>query len=147
MSQEPAQHKHGTTPDSPLNAQSLGTEPRSARLTKSLIWPLLALHILTSVLGLVMIQSQDAAEYFTRMLPPGELAQLEPGMLDTMMTAAVSFFIAMSVLNIIVFVIIGLGVRANKNWARFVGLIWRSSSCCPPSTRCSLRPTTGIFQA
>lgn len=123
MTQNSPQHRSGTTSSSQRNVSSMSSEPRPARLTKSLIWPLLALHILTSVLGMVTMQAQDAAEYFAQLLPPAELAQLDPAMLETMLTATVAFFIGFSVLNIVVFVIIGLGLRANRNWARFVGLI------------------------
>lgn len=123
MTEEIPHNKYGTTPYSPTNTQSLGEEPRPARLTKMLIWPLLALHVLTSILGLMSLQSEGAAAYFEQSLPPDELAQLDPDMLDTMYSASIAFFIGFAVLNVILFVVVGLGLRANKNWARFVGLV------------------------
>lgn len=123
MTQETPHSKYGTTPYSPASAHSMGAEPRPARLTKTLIWPLLALHVVTSIIGLMSMQSQGAAAYFEQSLPPGELAQLDPAMLDTMYSASVAFFIGFAVLNVILFVVVGLGLRANKNWARFVGLV------------------------
>ena len=123
MTEEIPPNKYGTTPYSPTNAQNIGEEPHAVRLTKTLIWPLLALHVFSSIIGLVSIQSEGAAAYFEQNLPPGEIAQVTPDMLETMYTASLAFFIGFAVLNVILFFVVGLGLRANKNWARFVGLV------------------------
>ncbi len=123
MTEEIPQNKYGTTPYSATNAQGLGAEPRSVRLTKSLVWVLLVLHAISSLLGVLALQSQDPQTYFEQSLPASELEQMTPDMLETMFAASVAFFIGFAVLNVILFVIVGLGLRANRNWARITGLV------------------------
>ena len=98
-------------------------EPRAVRLTKALVWPLMVLHILSAVLGTISIQSMGPGAYFEQYLPPEEFEDLSPERLDAMFSAAQVWFIGFAVFNVVVFVIIGLGLRADQYWARFAGLV------------------------
>lgn len=118
----PAQ-RYGTEPYRPDTIETLGPEPRSSRLTKSLVWVLMGLHAVSSIIGLVALRGQDPAAYFEAYLPPAETAQMSPDMIATMFQTTVVFFIVFAVINLALFVIVGLGLRATKNWARFMGLI------------------------
>lgn len=120
---EASENKYGTTPYSPTARPDLGEEPRSSKLTKSLIWPLLLLNVLTSVLGIIHLQTVDTVQYYEQNLPPEQAQGLTPDMLDTMHTWTIISFIAFAALAVILFLIVGLGLRANKTWARFMGLI------------------------
>src|SRR5690625_1603541 len=123
MTQETPSNKYGTTPYSPTDAHSLGEEPRSVRLTKVLVWPLLVLHALSALFSIIAMQSMGPADYFRDYLPPQEFEQLSPDMLDTMFSAALISSIGFAAINVVLFVVVGLGLRANRNWARFLGLI------------------------
>lgn len=109
-----------TPPNEPT---SLGEAPRSVQLTKTLVWPLLGLHALSAVVSIMAMRSQGATEYFQHYLPPAEFETLTPDTLGTMFTAATVSFIVFALLNAALFVIVGLGLRANRNWARFLGLV------------------------
>lgn len=121
---ESPENKYGTTPYSPNHMHSLGEEPRSATLTKTLIWPLLVLNLITAIIGLLAFQAAGTAQYLEQNLPPGELESFTPDMLDGVTTALVVFFIVIAVINVALFVVVGLGLRANRNWARFLGLVF-----------------------
>lgn len=123
MSDSNPTNKYGTQPYIPNTQETLGSEPRSARLTKSLVWVLMALHAASSIIGVVALRGQDPAGYFELYLPPSEMAQMSPDMMATMFQTTVVFFIVLAVINLVLFVIVGLGLRATKNWARFMGLI------------------------
>ena len=122
MSETP-ENKYGTTPYSPTDMKNIGTEPRSARLTKSLVWVLMILHLLSAMIGLVAMQSQGATAYLEAYLPPNEFQEMTPDMLDTMFGVTMVMFVGFAVVNLVLFVIVGLGLRANRNWARFMGLV------------------------
>lgn len=121
---EASENKYGTTPYSPTQQANLGEEPRSSKLTKSLIWPLLALNVIISVLGIIHLQTVDTQEYYNQVLPPEQTQGMTPEMMDTMHTWTILSFIGFGALSVILFLIVGLGLRANKTWARFIGLIF-----------------------
>lgn len=114
---------YGTTPYTPQEYTNLGEEPRSAKLTKSLVWPLLVLNLLSSILGLMAMRAVGAAEYLRPSLPPEEFQNMDQAMLDTLFSATTVFAIIFAVISVVLFIIVGLGLRANKNWARFTGLV------------------------
>ena len=120
---ETPENKYGTTPYAPTDINNIGTEPRSARLTKSLVWVLLILHVLAGVIGIVAMQADGPEAYLEAYLPPNEFQAMTPEMLDTAFAATLVMSIVMMALNVVLFVIVGLGLRANRNWARFVGLV------------------------
>ena len=122
MSETP-ESKYGTTPYSPTDKKNIGTEPRSARLTKSLVWLLMILHILSSLVGLVEMQSQGARAYLEAYTPTNEFQEMTPDMLDTMFGVTVVMFVVFAAINVVLFVIVGLGLKVNRNWARFMGLV------------------------
>lgn len=101
----------------------LGTEPRSVRLTRTLVWPLLVLHAISAALSIIAMRSLGATAYFRQYLPTAEFQQLTPDRLDTTFTAATVSFIGFAVINAALFVIVGLGLRNYRNWARFLGLV------------------------
>lgn len=107
----------------PNEPSSLDVAPRSVQLTKSLVWPLLGLHALSAVISIIAMRSQGATEYFRNYLPPAEFEALTPDVLGTMFTAATASFIAFAAINAALFVVVGLGLRANRGWARFLGLV------------------------
>ena len=122
MTQTP-ENKYGTTPYSPADMSNIGEEPRSARLTKSLVWVLMILHVLSGVIGIVAMQSAGAQAYLEAYLPPNEFQTMSPEMLDTAFGAIVVMSIVIMGINVVLFLIVGLGLRANRNWARFMGLV------------------------
>lgn len=97
--------------------------PRSVRLTKSMVWALMILHIFSNIIGLLILRANEPAEYFQRHLPVEEFEQLTPELLDSMFSAAQASFTGFAVFNAVIFVVVGLGLRANKHWARFLGLV------------------------
>lgn len=107
----------------PNEPSSLDVAPRSVQLTKLLVWPLLGLHALSAVVSIMAMRSQGATEYFRHYLPPAEFEALTPDLLGTMFTAATASFIGFALINAALFVVVGLGLRANRNWARFLGLV------------------------
>lgn len=123
MTENNPANKYGTQPYRPDTFETLGPEPRSSRLTKSLVWVLLLLHAVSSIIGLAALRGQDPAAYFEAYLPASELTQMTPDMMATMFQTTVVFFIVFALFNLALFVIVGLGLRATKNWARFMGLI------------------------
>lgn len=122
MSQTP-ENKYGTTPYSPTDLSNIGTEPRSSRLTKSLVWVLMILHILSAVIGILAMRADGPEAYLEAYMPPNEFQTMTPDMLDTVFGAAIVMAIVMAAINVALFVIVGLGLRANRNWARFMGLV------------------------
>lgn len=122
MSEVPG-NKYGTTPYSPNTMPSLGEEPRSSRLTKSLIWPLLVLNVLTTVLGTIYLVTVDKQEYYAQSLPPEQFEQMTPEMLEAAHPWTIGSVVGLGALIVILFLIVGLGLRANKTWARFIGLV------------------------
>lgn len=121
---EAAENKYGTTPYSPTSRLNLGDEPRASKLTKTMIWPLLALNVLTSVLGLIHLQAVDLETYYAEVLPPEQTQEMSPDMLQSMHTWTIISFVGFAALSVILFLIVALGLRANKTWARFIGLIF-----------------------
>ncbi|MDN5731475.1 MAG: hypothetical protein L0K07_09565 [Yaniella sp.] len=121
---EASENKYGTTPYSATQRSNLGEEPRSSKLTKSLIWPLLALNVIITVLGLIHLQTVDTTEYYNEVLPPDQAQGLTPEMVDTMHTWTIISFIGFGALSVILFLIVGLGLRATKTWARFMGIVF-----------------------
>ena len=117
------ENKYGTTPYSPTDMTNIGNEPRSARLTKSLVWVLMILHVLAGVIGIVAMQTAGPAGYLEAYLPPNEYQAMTPQMLDTAFAATLVMAIVLLAINVVLFVIVGLGLRANRNWARFMGLV------------------------
>lgn len=120
---EASENKYGTTPYAATERPALGDEPRPSKLTKSLIWPLLALNVMISVLGIIQLQTVDTEEYYNRVLPPDQVQGLTPEMMDSMHTWTIISFIGFGALSVILFLIVGLGLRATKTWARFIGLV------------------------
>ena len=111
-------HKVGTmTQGHPISA-----EPRAVQLTKSLVWPLMVLHVISAILGLAIMRSAGPTVYFEQYLPPREFEQATPKLLDTMFSAAQAAFIGFAAINAILFAVVGLGLRANRHWSRFLGL-------------------------
>lgn len=123
MTSASPQHSGTTTTHTASAQQLIGNEPRAARLTKTLIWPLMALHLLSTLVGFISMKSQDASEYFAEVLPPGQSKSMTPELLETMFTASIVFFLTFGVINAVIFAVVGLGLRANRTWARFIGLI------------------------
>ncbi len=121
---EAANNRYGTNPYSPAQMPDLGDEPRSSKLTKTLIWPLLILSTLTTILSVVEMLTVDPEEYYSQVLPPEQLQDATPAMLDTMHTWSLISFIGFGLLMIILFVIVGIGLRATRPWARFTGLVF-----------------------
>lgn len=120
---EASGNKYGTTPYSPHGKSSLGEEPRSSRLTKSLIWPLLVLNVITTVLGTIYLATVDKQEYYSQTLPPEQFEQMSPEMLEAAHPWTIASVVGFGALVVILFLIVGLGLRANKTWARFIGLV------------------------
>ncbi len=120
---EASESKYGTTPYSATERPAIGDEPRPSKLTKSLIWPLLALNVMISVLGIIQLQTVDTEEYYNQVLPPDQVQGLTPDMMDSMHTWTMISFLGFGVLSVILFLIVGLGLRATKTWARFMGLV------------------------
>ena len=118
MSETPG-NKYGTTPYAATTMPDFGSEPRSSRLTKMLIWPLLALNLVSSIITLMI----DSEEFVADSLPPEQLEQLTPEVMDSMVTMFTVTNIVTAVITLVLFVIVGLGLRGNRMWARFVGLI------------------------
>lgn len=114
MTAETPPDNYGTTPYE---------EPRSVRLTKTLIWPLLILHVLSVVLSLIAVQSLGPEEYLRENLRASEFGQLTPDMLDATFTVSLVAFVGFALVNVALFVVVGLGLRANRHWARFLGLV------------------------
>jgi len=121
---EAPNNKYGTTPYSPTEISDLGDEPRSSKLTRTLIWPLLVLSALTSILSVVEMFTVAPEEYYSQILPPEQLQDATPAMLDTMHTWSLISYIGFGLLMVILFVIVGLGLRATRPWARFTGLVF-----------------------
>ena len=121
---EASENKYGTTPYSTIDRSDIGEEPRSSKLTKTLIWPLLGLNVLTTVLGFIHLQTVDTVEYYNQALPPEQMQGMTPEMLESMHTWTSMSFIGVGALSVILFVIVGLGLRATKTWARFLGLVF-----------------------
>lgn len=122
MSETP-ENKYGTSPYSPTDMTNIGEEPRSARRTKSLVWVLMGLHLLSTIIGVVAMQAQGPAAYLEASLPPGQYQELTPDMLDTMFGVTLIMFLVVAAINLALFLVVGLGLRANRNWARFMGLV------------------------
>src|SRR5699024_12404505 len=120
---ESPENKYGTSPYSPYHMHCLGEEPRSATLTKTLIWPLLVLNLITPIIGLLAFQAVGTAQYLEQNLPPGELESFTPDMLDGVTTALGGFFIVIAVINVARVVVVGVGLRANRTGARLLGRI------------------------
>src|SRR5699024_5671963 len=118
------ENKYRTTPYSPKHMHRLAEEPRSPTLTKPVIWPLLVLNLITALIGLLAFHPPATPQHLEQNLPPGELESFPPDMLGGVTTALVVFFIVIAVINVALFVVVGLGLRANRNWARFLGLIF-----------------------
>lgn len=120
---ETPENRYGTTPYSPTDMNNIGDEPRSSRLTKRLVWVLMILHVVTGVIGVVAMQAEGPEAYLEAYLPPNEFQNMTPEMLDTVFGATLVVAIVMLAINVVLFVIVGLGLRANRNWARFMGLV------------------------
>lgn len=116
-------NKYGTTPYSPETTSAHGNEPRSSKLTKSLVWPLLVLNVITSVLGIIHLRGVDQEQYYSQALPPEQAQDLTPETLEAMHLWTTVSFIGFAALAVILFLIVGLGLRATKTWARFMGLV------------------------
>lgn len=121
---EASENKYGTQPYSATAMPDVGDEPRSSKLTKSLIWPLLLLNVIISVLGTIYVATVDVEEYYAQSIPPEQLEQMTPEMLEAAHPWTIGSVVGFGVLTIILFLIVGLGLRANKTWGRFLGLIF-----------------------
>lgn len=122
MSETP-ENKYGTTPYSAMKLPDLGDEPRASKMTKMLVWPLMALHLISTVLLEIQMLQVDPETYYGQMLPPEQAEQLTPEALDTLATWSTVTNVATATITLVLFVIVGLGLRANRTWARFLGLV------------------------
>src|SRR5699024_12469666 len=111
---EASNNKYGTAPYSPTQMPDFGDEPRSATLTKTLIWPLLILSALTSILIVVEMLTVDPEDYYSQLLPPEQLQDATPAMLDTMHAWSLISFIRFWILLIFLFLLVGIAVCATR---------------------------------
>lgn len=124
MSETPQHHnKYGTPEYSAMNYDQLGSEPRSARLTKSLVWVMLVISALSTILGWVALQAAGAEQYLEQNVPAGQLQEITPDMLDTVFASVIVFYLVFALITLGLYVVVGLGLKGNKNWARVLGLI------------------------
>ena len=98
-------------------------QPRPVQLTKSLVWPLMVLHLISAIVGVLSMQATGAVAYFEQYLPPQEFERMTPEQLDAMFSAALVVFIGFALVNVALFIVVGRGLRANRPWARFIGLV------------------------
>src|SRR5699024_9729676 len=66
----------------------------------------------------------DPEEYYSQLLPPEQLQVATPAMLDAMHTWSLISLICFGLLMIILFILVGMGRRAIRPWARFTGLVF-----------------------
>ena len=107
---ETPENKYGTTPYSATDMSNIGDEPRSARMTKNLVWVLMILHVLAGVIGVVAMQAEGPEAYLEAYLPPNEFQGMTPEMLDTAFGATLVMAVVLIAINVVLFVIVGLGL-------------------------------------
>lgn len=99
----------------------IGEEPAGSKMMKKIILILMGIQVLGLLLGLFLIDDATVEAAMTANMSAQEAAQFGSGGMKGFFIATL---IGVAIVQLGLFLLVYLGLRANKNWARILGLVF-----------------------